>query len=57
MGARLRNPDLVLPTLQLRVGLLSNVQDVGMTLQIKVGNAPYPALLMANARPGAVDYR
>ena len=57
VGARLRNPDLVLPTLQLRIGLLSNVDEVGMTLQVKVGNAPYPTLQMASARPGTVDYR
>ena len=46
LGVRLRNPSLVLPTVQLQASVLSNVEDSGLALVFKVGNVgPRPLLL------------
>ncbi len=46
LGVRLRNPSLVLPTVQLQASMLSNVDDSGLAVVVKVGSVgPRPLLL------------
>ncbi|MCP4293552.1 MAG: hypothetical protein GY780_17130 [bacterium] len=56
LGVRLRNPSLVLPTVQLRISMVSNVGDSGFSLGIKVGNATVPNIKYPGIKPGALGY-
>jgi hypothetical protein len=56
VGIRLRNPSLVLPTIQLQASLLSNVDDSGVALLVKVTDVAPPPLLLPGNRPSVPVY-
>ena len=56
LGVRFRNPDLVLPTLQLRLATLNKVAGSGFELQITVGSPSYRVPAFPSAKPGALAY-
>lgn len=56
LGVRVRNPNLILPTFQLRVFVVSNAQESGMRFGINLGNAPYPSFQFPGLKPGTLAY-
>ncbi len=56
LGVRLRNPSLVLPTVQLRMSLITNVDDPGLRFAVKVGNAPVPSTTFPGTQPSTLAY-
>jgi len=56
LGLRLNNPDLVLPTLQLRVAFLNKIEGGGVLFAFKAGNPEYPPLRVPDVRPGGFPY-
>lgn len=56
LGVRLRNPSLVLPTVQLRMSLVTNVENPGLRFGIKVGNAPIPSVSFPGSKPTTLGY-
>jgi len=56
LGVRLRNPSLVLPTVQMQFSFLTNVDDPGLSLGIKVGNAPGYSLDLPGTKPSITPY-
>ncbi len=56
LGLRLRNPGLVLPTFQLRLSLLTNVENSGLSLGFNIGNAAGPDINYPGVKPGTLAY-
>lgn len=56
LGARLRNPSLVLPTVQVQLSFLTNPDTPGMSLAFKVGRTSTPSLDMPGVRPVLPEY-
>ena len=57
LGVRLGNPDLVLPTFEIRAGMVTNVEDRSFSLAVDLGNVAYPEIERPGARPGTVAFR
>lgn len=57
LGVRVSNPDLVLPTFELRAGMLTNVENRGFAVSIDLGNLAYPEITLPGPRPGRIPYR
>ncbi len=57
LGIRLRNPSLVLPTVQLQVGFLTNVDEPGVAFSIDVGNAPGQEIGLPGTKPSVPSYQ
>lgn len=57
LGVRLRNPFLVLPTVQLRMSLISNIENRGLSFGVKVGNAPGQRMIAPSTKPGTIAYK
>ncbi len=56
LGVRVRNPSLVLPTFQLRMSLITNVDDPGLRFGVNLGNAPIPDIQFPSNRPSTLSY-
>jgi hypothetical protein len=56
LGVRLRNPSLVFPTVQLRMSLITNVDDPGLLFGVKVGNVSTPQVVFPGTRPSTLGY-
>lgn len=56
LGVRFRNPFLVLPTVQLRVSMVTNVNEPGFSFGVKVGNVPGPDIVFPGSKPGTLAY-
>ncbi len=56
LGVRMRNPGLVLPTFQLRISLVTNVENPGFSFGLKLGNAPGPEIKYPGIKPGTLAY-
>ncbi len=56
LGVRFRNPSLVLPTFQLRMSLITNVDDPGLRFGVNLGNAPIPDIQFPSNRPSTLSY-
>lgn len=56
LGVRLRNPSLVLPTVQVQLSLLTSVDSPGLALALRVGRAAEPSLEMPGVKPGLPEY-
>lgn len=57
LGVRLRNPSLVLPTVQMQLSFLSNVDTPGMAFSFKVSNVSRLAGMVAGTRPELPKYQ
>ncbi len=57
LGLRLGNPDLVLPTLQLRVAFLGGLEDNADGIVFAAGDFAPPDTHLPGARPGAYEFR
>ncbi|MCB1183307.1 hypothetical protein KDM41_07725 [bacterium] len=53
VGVWIRNPDLVLPALQMRVALLNSITDKGVVVGFKVGNVGSVDIAVPSSRPGS----
>ncbi len=56
-GFRINNPDLVMPSTQVRMGWVNSVEETKFVLGFKLGNVDYPTIDMPGTRPGAFDFR
>jgi hypothetical protein len=57
LGVRVHNADLVIPTIELRVGVVQNVEDRAFSLSFDVGNLAYPEIRLPGVRPGGLSYQ
>lgn len=57
LGFRINNPDLVLPSTQLRIGFVNSIEGSGVALGFKVGSVDYPSIQMPGTRPGGFAFR
>ena len=57
LGLRLGNPDLVLPTVQLRVAFLGGMEDNADGVVFAAGDFAPPETRLPGARPGAFEFR
>ncbi|MCP4571108.1 MAG: hypothetical protein GY838_02025 [bacterium] len=57
LGVRLDNPDLVLPTIELRGSLTRDVDGRSFSWAVDLGNLIYPELRLPGVRPGKVSFR
>jgi len=57
VGVRLRNPALVFPTVQLRLSMVSNVEDSGFRFGVNVGNVSGTSIRFPSSRPGTLVYQ
>jgi len=57
LGLRLRNPSLVLPTVELRMAMVTNVNDPGFSFGLNIGNAPGPEIIFPGNKPGTLAYQ
>ena len=57
LGVRLRNPALVLPTVQLRLSLVSSVGGNGFLFGVKVGNVSGNKISFPASQPGTLAYQ
>jgi hypothetical protein len=56
LGVRLRNPSLVLPTIQVQLSFLSNIDTPGLALGVKVGNVKKREWTVPGTRPDLPKY-
>jgi hypothetical protein len=56
LGVRASNPDLVLPTFELRFGVLQNVEVSSFGIAFNLGNLAYPEIRIPGVRPGTLRY-
>ncbi len=52
LGFRINNPDLVLPSTQLRFGFVNSIHESGFVLGFKIGGVDYPEIKMPGTKPG-----
>lgn len=57
LGFRIDNPDLVLPSTQVRVGFVNSVEQNGFVLGFNLGKVDYPEINIPSTRPGPFDFR
>lgn len=57
LGVRLYNPDLVLPTVEIRAGLVQDVDGRGFSWAFDLGDLVYPEHRMPGVQPARVAYR
>jgi hypothetical protein len=55
-GVRFYNPDLVIPTVELRVGLTRSVDDSGFFVAFDAGNGSFREFRVPGTRPGVIAY-
>ncbi len=56
IGFRVRNPELVFPTVELRLSLLSNIGESGVAFSVKVGNVGDVDLKIPDVKPATLSY-
>jgi hypothetical protein len=56
LGLRLRNPSLVLPTVEVQLSFLTNVESPGMSFGIKVGNSSTRKVRVPGTKPALPSY-
>jgi len=56
-GVRVHNADLVIPTIELRMGVVQNVDSRAFRLSFDLGNMAYPEIRLPGVRPGGVSYQ
>ncbi|MEN8006895.1 MAG: hypothetical protein ABFS42_07740 [Candidatus Krumholzibacteriota bacterium] len=56
LGFRINNPDLVLPSTQLRFGIVNSVEESGFVLGFKIGGVDYPEIEMPGTKPGGFAF-
>jgi hypothetical protein len=56
LGFRINNPDLVLPSTQIRFGFVNSVNESGFVLGFKIGGVDYPEITMPGTRPGGFKF-
>ena len=56
LGFRFYNPDLVLPTFELRFGLLQNVDNASFGFKFDLGNAHFPEIIFLVVKPVLAPY-
>lgn len=57
LAVRIRNPNLVLPALQLRVALRNSIDDKGVVFGFRVGGPDSPEVLVPGTVPGGFTFR
>lgn len=57
LGFRINNPDLVLPSTQVRIGFLNSVDESGFVLGFKLGGVDYEEIRMPSTIPGGFVFR
>jgi hypothetical protein len=57
LGFRINNPDLVLPSTQVRIGFVNSVEESGFVLGFKLGGVDYPEIRMPGTIPGGFTFR
>ncbi len=57
LGFRINNPDLVMPSTQVRLGFVNSVDESGFVLGFKLGGVDYPEIRMPGTRPGGFSLR
>jgi hypothetical protein len=57
LGFRINNPDLVLPSTQIRLGFVNSVEESGFVLGFKIGGVDYPEIEMPGTRPGGFAFQ
>lgn len=57
LGVRVHNADLVIPTIELRMGMVQNIESRTFSLAFDLGNMAYPEIRLPGVRPGGLDYQ
>ena len=57
IAVRIRNPELVLPPLQLRVAFLNSIDDKGVRVGFRVGGPDSPEIRLPGIKPGGFEFR
>jgi hypothetical protein len=57
LGFRINNPDLVLPSTQVRFGFINSIEGRGLVMGFKLGNVDYPEMRMPGTIPGGFAFR
>jgi hypothetical protein len=57
LGFRINNPDLVLPSTQVRFGFVNSIEENGFVLGFKLGGVDYPEIRMPGTLPGGFAFR
>jgi hypothetical protein len=57
LGVRLYNPDLVLPTVEIRAGLIQDVDGRGFHWALDLGNLVFPEFRLPGVQPRRVAFR
>ena len=57
LGFRINNPDLVLPSTQVRIGYVQSIEENGFVLGFKLGGVDYPEIMMPGTIPGGFAFR
>jgi hypothetical protein len=57
LGFRINNPDLVLPSTQVRFGFINSIEGRGFVMGFKLGNVDYPEVRMPGTIPGGFAFR
>ena len=56
LGFQVHNPDLVFPTVQIRLSLLTNDTESGIRWMFQLGNVSYPTISVPGPAPGVLSY-